>query len=84
MSQVVEKDSALLEIDGEEQIPVDANHEDLCRFTGRSDDVYEKLFKRVKRMIKEQGNSRPNVLCTYIQLNTPYLIMHTLILLMRI
>lgn len=50
----MEKHSALLEIDGEEQIPVDADHEQICKFMEREDDVYEKLFKRIRRMIKEQ------------------------------
>ena len=50
----MEKNSALLEIDGEEQIPVDADHEQICKFMEREDDVYEKLFKRIRRMIKEQ------------------------------
>lgn len=52
----MEKHSALLEIDGEEQIPVNANHEDICKFMGRQDDVYEKVFKRVRRMIKVQDS----------------------------
>ena len=56
----MEKHSALLEIDGEEQIPVDANHEEMCKFMDRKDDVYEKLFKRVRRMIKEQGSAHLN------------------------
>ncbi|OCK79674.1 hypothetical protein K432DRAFT_354452 [Lepidopterella palustris CBS 459.81] len=54
---VVEKHSALLEIDGEEQIPVDADHEEMCKFIEREDDVYEKLFKRIRRMIKEQDGA---------------------------
>ena len=49
---VVEKHSALLNIDGEEQIPVDANHEEMCKFMRREDEVYEKLFRRIRRMIK--------------------------------
>ncbi|MCJ1255882.1 Kinesin light chain 3 [Lignoscripta atroalba] len=49
---VVEKCSALLEINGEDQIPVDANHSDMCKFEARSDEVYEKLSKRLNRMLK--------------------------------
>jgi hypothetical protein len=56
----VEKHSALLEIDGEEQIPVDANHEEMCKFMDREDNVYENLFKRVRRMIKKQASSHLN------------------------
>jgi hypothetical protein len=48
----VEKHSSLLDIPGEDQIPVDANHEDICKFAHRNDAVYEKLFKRVRRMLK--------------------------------
>jgi len=51
-NQVVEKHSALLEVEGEDQIPIDANHIDMCKFAGRDDEVYEKLFKRVGRMVK--------------------------------
>ena len=50
--QIVEKPSALLEVDGEDQIPVDANHIDMCKFATRDDEVYEKLFKRLARMVK--------------------------------
>lgn len=52
----MEKHSALLEIDGEEQIPVDADHEQICKFMERKDNVYEKLSKRIRRMIKEQDS----------------------------
>ena len=52
----MEKHSALLEIEREEQIPVDANHEQMCKFMEREDDVYEKIFKRIGRMIKEKGS----------------------------
>ena len=55
--KVVEKHSALLEIESEEQIPVDANHEEICKFTKREDEIYEKIFKRIGRMIKEKGNN---------------------------
>lgn len=51
---VVEKHSALLEILGEEQIPVDASHEEMCKFMAREDDVYEKIFKRIRRMMGKQ------------------------------
>ncbi|KAH0552892.1 hypothetical protein GP486_006908, partial [Trichoglossum hirsutum] len=57
---VVEKHSALLEVDGEEQIPVDADHEEMCKVIDREDDVYEKIFKRIRRMIKKQGSTHLN------------------------
>lgn len=53
----MEKHSALLEIDGEEQIPADADHEQICKFMEREDNVYEKLFKGI---IKEQDSIRLN------------------------
>ena len=62
--KVVEKHSALLEIDGEEQIPVDANHEELCKFAERESDVYEKVFKRIRRMIKKQNHVPRKSPCT--------------------
>jgi hypothetical protein len=63
MCQVVEKHSALLDIDGEEQIPVDASHEEMCKFASRDDDTYEKLFKRIRRMLKVQESSGLNSSC---------------------
>jgi hypothetical protein len=60
----VEKHSALLEIDGEEQIPVDANHEEMCKFAESNDDIYEKLFKRIRRMLKAVETGCPNPSCT--------------------
>ena len=48
----MEKHSSLLDIPGEDQIPVDANHEEICKFAHPDDAVYEKLFKRVRRMLK--------------------------------
>lgn len=41
-----------MEVEGEDQIPVDADHVDICKFAGRDDEVYEKLFKRLGRMMK--------------------------------
>lgn len=55
MLQIVEKYSALLEVQGEDQIPVDANHLDMCKFGARDDPVYEKLFKRILRMMKAKN-----------------------------
>jgi hypothetical protein len=50
--QIVEKHSALLEVDGEDQIPVDANHSNICKFPSRNDPYYEKCYKRILRMLK--------------------------------
>ena len=48
--QIVEKHSALLETNHEEQIPVDADHSAMCKFEKEDDDTFEKVYKRVKRM----------------------------------
>jgi hypothetical protein len=48
----VGKHSSLLEIAGEDQVPVDANHEEICKFAHPNDAVYEMLFKRVRRIVK--------------------------------
>jgi hypothetical protein len=55
--QVVEKPSALLDIKDEEQIPVDANHEEMCKFGKREDDVYRTVCRRIERMMKDQKTS---------------------------
>jgi hypothetical protein len=52
---VVEKYSALLDIDGEEQIPINANHRNMCKFERRNDGTYGKVFKRVRRMLREKN-----------------------------
>jgi hypothetical protein len=46
----VEKHSALLEVNHEEQIPVDADHSAMCKFETEHDDTFEKVYKRVRRM----------------------------------
>jgi hypothetical protein len=46
----VEKHSAFLEVNHEEQIPVDANHSEVCKFEADEDDTFEKVYKRVKRI----------------------------------
>lgn len=35
----------LLNVAGENQIPVDANHQDMCKFKGQDDEVYKKSHK---------------------------------------
>ena len=46
----MEKHSALLEVNHEEQIPVDADHSAMCKFETELDDTFEKVYKRVRRM----------------------------------
>lgn len=60
----MEKSSALLEVDGEDQIPVDANHSHMCKFGARDDPVYEKLYKRLRRMLKERDGESFDATCT--------------------
>jgi len=55
-TEIVAKQSAVLELAKEDQIPVDANHQDMCKFSTRRHEDYEKLFKRIRRMIKAKGN----------------------------
>jgi hypothetical protein len=64
LEQIVEKHSALLDVDGEEQIPVDANHRDMCKFEGRDNGVYEKVFKRLGRMLKGKDGIQTGGTCT--------------------
>ena len=40
----------MLEVEHEEQIPVDANHSAMCKFEADSDDTFEKVYKRIQRM----------------------------------
>ena len=77
---VVEKHSALLDIGGEEQIPVDSNHEEMCKFMEREDDVYEKLFKRIRRMIKNQERVPPgsSYVCSVSSYNKHYRVPYNL------
>jgi hypothetical protein len=52
-NQIVEKHSALLEVDQEERIPIDADHSMMCKFEADSDGIFEKVYKRIKRMRRE-------------------------------
>ena len=51
--QVVEKHSALLEVDKEDQVPVNADHSQICKFEKEDDDTFEKAWKRIERIRKE-------------------------------
>jgi hypothetical protein len=52
-TQIVEKQSALLEVEHEEQIPVDANHSTMCKFEADDNDTFEKVYRRIERMRRE-------------------------------
>ncbi|KAN0067442.1 hypothetical protein V8E54_014532 [Elaphomyces granulatus] len=77
-SLVVEKHSSLLDIPGEDQIPVDANHEEICKFAYPDDAVYEKLFKRVRRMLKsvDTDNRDDSNMPNALPYNQYYLVPH--------
>lgn len=62
-SLIVDKHSALLEVEGEEQIPVDANHSEMCKFDGRDNEVYEKVFKSLGRMLKGKDKIQKDGTC---------------------
>ncbi|KAI9817217.1 MAG: hypothetical protein M1827_001330 [Pycnora praestabilis] len=47
--------SALAEFPGEDQIPVDANHRDMCIFLARDGAIYEKLLKESIENAEREG-----------------------------
>ena len=55
-SLIVEKHSALLEVNGEDQIGLDANHRDVCKFGSQEDETYQMLVSRLKRMLREKDS----------------------------
>jgi hypothetical protein len=57
MYQVVEKHSALLNGKDEEQIPVDANHLDICKFDHREDQTYGHVSSRIRNLMRHQKAS---------------------------
>ncbi|KAH0544281.1 hypothetical protein FGG08_001544 [Glutinoglossum americanum] len=59
---VVDKYSALLEFEGEDQVPADTDHRGICRFADRDDATYDKLFCRLQRMLGTLTSSRPQSL----------------------
>ena len=61
--QIVPQSSALMEIDGEDQQPVDADHRLMCKFDSQQDEIYKKLIKRLQRMQKGKATGRPTVDC---------------------
>lgn len=50
--KIVDKQSALLQVENEEKIPVEANHQEICKFASTTDETYEKLYKRMGRMVE--------------------------------
>ncbi|MCJ1237731.1 hypothetical protein MMC14_005718 [Varicellaria rhodocarpa] len=52
---IVRKESALWEVNGEDQTPVDENRSNMCKFETRDDPTYEQLWITVHRMIKAKN-----------------------------
>ncbi|RYP59386.1 hypothetical protein DL769_008561 [Monosporascus sp. CRB-8-3] len=46
--QIVHKSSALLNLEHERQVPLEANHADMCRFDGLKDPLFVQVVKRIK------------------------------------
>lgn len=42
--------SALLEVEGEDQIPVEADHSQICKFEKEDDVTFEKAWRRIGRI----------------------------------
>lgn len=59
------KYSALLETEKEEQIPADTDHRGICKFKNKEDDVYDKIQKRIRRIIKGLAEENRRIsICT--------------------
>ena len=50
---IVDEDSARLNIQGERAIPVDANHQDICRFGSEADQNYKLVGGSIVRLARE-------------------------------
>jgi hypothetical protein len=50
--QVVGKHSAVMEITGEEAIPLAGDHMEICKFSGVDDERFEEVWKAIKRLIE--------------------------------
>lgn len=59
--EIVEQHSALLDAPDEDQLPVDANHRDMCKFAARDDETYEKLLRRIRRILKARHDAKQTV-----------------------
>ncbi|PVH92190.1 hypothetical protein DM02DRAFT_576133 [Periconia macrospinosa] len=68
---IVDKFSALLNEKNEEQIPVYANHEEMCKFGERGDVEYKKVFKRIRAMMKDHETSHFDMSLTQSRRTNP-------------
>lgn len=68
---IVDRNSAIMEIPGEEIIPLFANHRSMCRFQGATDDGYSYVLRSIKRLAKtailnlEMKTNRNRISSTY-------------------
>lgn len=53
LSRLWRSTQPLLEVEHEDQIPVNAGHSLICKFEVDGDDTFEKAWKRIKRMREE-------------------------------
>ncbi len=51
-AQVIGKHSAVMEITGEEAIPLAGNHMEICNFSRVDDERFEEVWKAIKRLIE--------------------------------
>jgi hypothetical protein len=58
---VIEKDSSLLGYPGEISVPLEANHLDVCRFSGPSNASYLKVLKGLKAVVREILEAPPGL-----------------------
>lgn len=62
--KIVDKDSATLNEANEEQIPVDADHQEMCKFVSSSDTTYQAIYIRINRMVEGYEKDQRNAQCT--------------------
>lgn len=62
--KIVEKHSALLHIEKEEQLPVDADHQEMCKFASSNDVTYKQICIRIKRMMEVYEEDQRAAQCT--------------------
>jgi len=62
--KIVEKYSALLHVGNEEQIPVHADHQGMCKFKDEKDETYKQIYMRMRRMMQAYEERPRSLQCT--------------------